>query len=133
MAGWIAPTTAIYSERNTPMSASNWKELEAQVIEKAMKNDSYRSQLLDNPRAVAEQELGYSLSPDVQIKVIEHDPETVYLLLPKKADASQELSEEQLDSVAGGFAPVIGATCRGSGCGSTAITLIANCSIPLTS
>ena len=114
------------------MSTSTWKELEEQLIARAMKDDNYRQELISNPRAAVEQQLGYALSEQVQIHVIEHDPETVYLLLPKKEEASAELSDEQLDSVAGGaFVPVIGATCRGSGCGSTAITLIANCSIPL--
>ena len=116
------------------MSTPTWKELEEQLVAKAIKDDNYRQELVSNPRAAVEQQLGYALSPQVQIQVIEHDPETVYLLLPKKEESSAELSDEQLDSVAGGaFAPVIGATCRGSGCGSAAITLIANCSIPLSS
>jgi hypothetical protein len=115
------------------MSTSTWKELEEQLIARAIKDDSYRQELISDPRAAVEQQLGYALSPQVQIQVIEHDPETVYLLLPKKEETSAELSDEQLDSVAGGvLGQVVGATCRGSGCGSTAITLIANCSLPLT-
>jgi hypothetical protein len=104
----------------------NRLQLETRVVGKALKDGSYRQELMANPRAAVEQELGVELPADMQIRVVEMEtPNTLYIILPPQQQASGELSDADLESVAGGaFAPVIGATCRGSGCGETAITLL---------
>ncbi len=104
----------------------NRQRLETRVVGKALKDDSYRQDLLANPRAAVEQELGVQLPADLNIRVVEMEtPNTLYIVLPPQQQASGELSDADLESVAGGaFIPVIGATCRGSGCGETAITLL---------
>ncbi|MEY2833407.1 MAG: hypothetical protein RLZZ574_2666, partial [Cyanobacteriota bacterium] len=88
------------SEQNTTRN-----ELEARVIAKAWQDETFKQELLSNPKAIFSEELGQSLPDEVEIRIIEENPTTLYLILPMKpmvADG-EELSEEQLQAVAGGF------------------------------
>jgi hypothetical protein len=104
----------------------NRQRLETRVVGKALKDDTYRQELLANPRAAVEQELGMQLPSEMHIRVVEMEtPNTLYIVLPPQQQASGELSDADLESVAGGIGgQVVGATCRGSGCGEAAITLL---------
>ena len=81
------------------------KDLEQKLIEKAMKDEAFRKQLIDNPKAVIEQESGMKILESTKIKIVEEDPQTIYLVLPcVPARATQvELSEIELQDVAGGL------------------------------
>jgi hypothetical protein len=84
------------------MELKDWQALNQQVIARALKDPEYRETLLADPRAALSQAFGQELPADVQVKVIEQEPDTIYLLLPHGA-ASAELSEAELDSIAGGL------------------------------
>jgi hypothetical protein len=89
------------SEQNT----QSRNELEAKIIAKAWQDERFKQELLSNPKAVFSEELGQSLPDEVEIRVIQENPTTLYLVLPMKPVVTngEELSEEQLESVAGGF------------------------------
>lgn len=74
------------------------KDAEAKLIAKAQTDQSFRQALLTNSKAAIEQELG-TIIEDFQVKVIEETADTLYLVLPA---IEPELSETDLDSVAGG-------------------------------
>ena len=80
------------------------QQLEKQLIEKAFKDESFRKQLVENPGAAIEAETGRKIPETVKIKVLEEDPQTVYLVLPDTLGMSgqNELTDEELNSVAGG-------------------------------
>jgi hypothetical protein len=80
--------------------------LEQQLIEKALKNESFRKQLIENPGATIEAETGMKIPETINIKILEEDPQTVYLILPQDPalNTEMELSEAELESVAGGTA-----------------------------
>lgn len=82
----------------------NLKDLEAQLIERAWQDEAFRQALLSNPKAVIEAEFGQKLPEDLQIKVLEETPNLMYLVLPMNPDqlTDQDLSDEELDLVAGG-------------------------------
>jgi hypothetical protein len=84
------------------MELKDWQALNQQVIARALKDPDYRQTLLADPRAVLGQAFGQELPSHVQVKVIEQEPDTIYLLLPREAEGL-ELNEEELDSVAGGL------------------------------
>jgi len=84
------------------MELKDWQALNQQVIARALKDPDYRQTLLADPRAALGQAFGQELPAHVQVKVIEQEPDTIYLLLPRGAE-SLELNEEELDSVAGGL------------------------------
>ena len=80
------------------------QQLEQKLIEKAMKDESFRKQLIENPTSVIESETGIKIPETMKIKVLEEDPSTVYLVLPqmRSRNAEMELTEAELTSVSGG-------------------------------
>lgn len=86
------------------------QEMEAQIIAKAWQDEAYKQKLLSNPRATVVQELGLTEAPDnLDIKVVEENANTLYIVLPMKpvAPTGSELSEEELEAVSGGVTSVI--------------------------
>ena len=83
------------------MAERTRKDIEAQIIAKTWLDRAYKQELLENPKAVVSREFGAEVPADITIKVIEEDAKTLYLVLPMKPPAG-ELSEEQLQAVAGG-------------------------------
>jgi hypothetical protein len=86
-------------------------EFEKLLIEKAMKDKSFRKQLIKDPNAAIEAETGIKIPEKMKIEVLEEDPKTVYLILPQvfSQETELELTEYELENVSGGFS-------RGGGC-----------------
>ncbi len=83
-------------------------EMERRIIEKCLKDASFRQRLLADPRAALEEELGTRLPDDVEVKAHEETAETIYLVLPpgRSGDVqADELSDQELETVAGGWNP----------------------------
>ncbi len=81
------------------------REFETDLIVKALEDDAFKQELLDNPKAVLERESGQNIPEGLEVKIIEEEANTITLLLPKKYEAPQptdELSDEALENVAGG-------------------------------
>ena len=80
-------------------------EMQAQLIERATRDPEFRRELIEDPRAVIQREFGIDVPDRVDIRVVEESPTTSYLVLPSPApEAGQELSDEELEAVAGGWA-----------------------------
>ena len=80
-------------------------EMERRLIERSLEDESFRQRLLDDPKGTLEQELGRQLPEGVEVRVVEESADTIYLVLPSASalgDQGGELSEEELESVAGG-------------------------------
>ena len=71
------------------------------VIERAQRDETFRQQLMEDPRAAISADLGVELPEDLEIRVIEEDPREAVIVLPAAAEPS-EVSEEQLSQVVGG-------------------------------
>jgi len=92
-------------------------EMETRLIKKAMEDEAFKCELISNPKTAIEKELGQKWPEAVDIEVLEQTPNKIYLLLPldRNAIAPQgELSEEQLEAVAGGIFPLIPVVAAGS-------------------
>ncbi|AET69224.1 TOMM propeptide domain protein [Desulfosporosinus orientis DSM 765] len=81
-----------------------WQEFQNELIVRALKDESFRKELLADPKAMVEKEMarlkeGAKLPASLEIKVIEQPANALYLVLPTMSD---ELSDEALDAVAGG-------------------------------
>ena len=89
----------------TTQQPTSRHELETQIIAKAWQDEAFKQELLSNPKAVFSRELGQNLSDDFEIRVVEENPTTIYMVLPMKPGVAtgEELSEEQLEVVAGGL------------------------------
>ena len=80
------------------------KELETQLIEKAMKDEAFREELLNNPKETLEREFEMKIPDFMNVAVLEEDAQTFYLVLPQKinAQSKDELTEAELMAVSGG-------------------------------
>lgn len=79
----------------------------AAIIAKAHNDDDYREQLLANPKNAIQREFGKELPQGLEVRVVEESSNVVYLVLPPKPVV--ELSDNDLQAVAGGFSRPTGA------------------------
>jgi hypothetical protein len=83
----------------------NRNDLEASVIRRAMLDEDFRKSLLTDPKAAVEAVLreeipGAKLPATMTVKAFEEPENGLYLIVPPQPG---ELTEEQLEQVAGGF------------------------------
>jgi len=86
----------------------NRRELETSIIVKAIKDADFRKELLNNPRetivaAVKELDPDIQMRDDMTIKVFEEPEKAFYLVLPHVPQKQVEISDEDLEKVAGGI------------------------------
>lgn len=81
------------------------------VIEQAETSPEYYDQLMKDPRGLMSRQLGTAIPATVDIKVLEEDADTYYVVLPYKPKEGAELSDSDLEKVAGGF---LDKTCKNS-------------------
>jgi Nitrile hydratase, alpha chain len=95
-------------------------EMERSIVQRSMEDEEFRQRLLDDTKAVVEQELGTQLPEDVEVSVVEESQQTIYLVLPfRSADLQAgELSDQELEAVAGGKGTAIWSDCSSCDCGS---------------
>ena len=82
------------------------KEFEEDLITKAMEDDNFRKELLASPKEVIEKETGKKIPEGLKVKVIEEEPNSVTIVLPRKPskyETKEELSDDNLEKVAGGL------------------------------
>lgn len=77
-------------------------EIHDQLVSRAQQDPDFRQQLLSNPAAALETQLGTSIPEGVNIRVVEESPQEVYVVLPAAPAQGGALSDDQLASVAGG-------------------------------
>ena len=87
--------------------ASGRQEIERRLIEKSLEDEAFRRRLVEDPKWAVEQELGTRLPEEVRVVAVEETQDTIYLVLPATPTAAREgqaLSDQELESVAGGCA-----------------------------
>jgi len=77
-------------------------DLEAALIEKCWKDPEFRNEVVTDPKGVLERHLGKPLPPELKIYVHEEDAKTLHFSIPPAPSAMTELSDEDLQKVAGG-------------------------------
>ena len=76
----------------------------SRVIERATRDPQFRQELLRDPTKTVELELGVRIPDGTEIRVVEETPSRLYLVLPPRSMATgQELSDQDLEQVAGGW------------------------------
>ena len=83
----------------------DWGKRWSKVVAKTWADEGFKKRLLGNPAAVLT-EHGLEVSAGRVVHVVENSARALYLVLPAKP--SEELSEEELEQVAGGAGGVRG-------------------------
>jgi hypothetical protein len=81
-------------------------EVERRLIERSLQDDVFRQQLLADPRAIIEREIGTQLPEEVRVVAVEETADTLYLVLPSTSPSGEggDLTEQELEAVTGGDA-----------------------------
>jgi hypothetical protein len=80
-------------------------EIERTIVQRSMEDEDFRRRLLEDPKGTVEQELATRLPEDVEVRVVEESQQAIYLVLPSTSPTveGEELSDQQLEAVAGGM------------------------------
>ena len=78
------------------------RELETRLVEKAWKDPAFRKDIVKDPKGMLEKHMGQKLPEQVRIFVHEEDANTLHFSIPSPPSNLIELSDEDLERVAGG-------------------------------
>jgi hypothetical protein len=82
--------------------ASARRNLETTLIEKCWKDPEFKRQVVSDPKGMLERHTGTKLPSQVKIFIHEEDANTLHLAIPPAPANLAELSDEDLERVAGG-------------------------------
>jgi hypothetical protein len=98
----VTPHLPLWSyqlQRDSKLSVRTRKELEINLLTRALKDEAFKQQLLKNPKAIIAQALGTSLPDGLDVNVLEETETTLYLVLP--CNPYETLSENELQTYLG--------------------------------
>ncbi|HEX7707255.1 MAG TPA: NHLP leader peptide family RiPP precursor [Thermoanaerobaculia bacterium] len=72
------------------------------ITEFAAKDPTYRAALLADPKALLAKQLNQVLPEGLNVKVVEETADTIYVIAPHVLHSGDELSDADLERVAGG-------------------------------
>ena len=84
------------------MSEVTKEEMIGLMYEFAANNADYRKAMLQDPKGLLAKQMQQDLPDNLTVKVVEETPDTFYLVAPYVAEAGDELSDDDLEKVAGG-------------------------------
>jgi len=93
------PLWSFQLQKDSKLALKSRKDLEIHLITRALKDESFRGELIANPKAVIESELGTKLPDELEINVLEETEDTIYMVLP--CNPYEGLSEEELQASLG--------------------------------
>ena len=89
-------------------------EMQDLLAKFASTNPTYRAALLKNPKAVVEKQFNMTVPDNVQIKVVEENASTIFVVVPHAVASGAELDDADLEKVAGGSTVKGDANCNDS-------------------
>ena len=89
-------------------------EMQDLLAKFASSNPTYRAALLKNPKAVVEKQFNMTVPDNVQIKIVEENANTIYVVVPHAVASGAELDDADLEKVAGGATVKGDANCNDS-------------------
>ena len=83
--------------------AAGSAKMKRRLIERSLQDDVFRHQLLADPRAIIEREIGTQLPEDLRVVAVEETADTIYLVLPSTSPVGEGggLTDQELEAVTG--------------------------------
>ena len=76
--------------------------VEARLRERAQREPEFRARLLADPTATVAEAFGVDIPAQLRVRVVEEQPGEVVVVLPPHPTGNLELTDQELESVAGG-------------------------------
>jgi hypothetical protein len=77
-------------------------EIQDLLMKFSKSNPKYREALLKNPKLVVEGQMAGKIPDGITVKAMEETPNTIYVIVPYVPKPGAELSDRELEAVAGG-------------------------------
>lgn len=90
-------------------------EIQDLLVKFATEQPAYKAALEFDPKDIIYRQFGIEVPESIDVKVIQETADTVYVVLPHCVAQGEELSDADLESVAGGHTIVKDAECGGDG------------------
>ena len=90
-------------------------EIQDLLVKFAAEQPKYKDALSKNPKDVIYKQFGIQVPGNVKVQVLQETADQVYVVLPHVVAAGAELSDADLEAVAGGHTIVKEAECGGNG------------------
>jgi len=98
----MTPNLPLWSyqlQQNSKFAVKTRKDLEVHLITRALKDEGFKQELLANPKAVVEKELGTKFPEGIEINVLEETEDSLYMVLP--SNPYEGLTESELKASLG--------------------------------
>jgi hypothetical protein len=92
------------------------------VITRNLRYPEYRALFLKSPKTMIEKQLNNTLPADLEIKIVEEGAKSLYFVLPYEVASGAELSDADLEQVAGGKNDTFSCNVTGAGMMNTKIS-----------
>ena len=79
--------------------ATGRQEMERRLIEKSVEDEAFRQQLLTDPRAIIQRELGTQLPEEVWVVAVEETADTIYLVCLTSRRSTRRLASSPTGSL----------------------------------
>lgn len=76
--------------------------IQTQITARSLKDATFRQEMLTDPKAVLAREYNVQVPEHITVRVIEEQPDTLSLVVPPALSDVEELSDADLEAVAGG-------------------------------
>lgn len=83
------------------LSADEWRMAWGKLIAQAWSDEAFKQRLLEQPAEVLK-EVGLELRKDMNVSIVEQQPDELLLVLPRLPE-NVEITDELLEAVAGGL------------------------------
>ena len=99
---------------------SSHDQLSKKIIEKALQHSDFMSKLKSDPKSAIKESIGVDIPDTININVLEEKADEFFLVLPQASKSESQLSEDELDTVSGGWSGGVndngGITCGAALC-----------------
>ena len=79
------------------------RDVEAMIVQRAWTHPEFREEFLADPKAVIEKYSGQKLPAELNVVALAEDDKTIHFVIPAKPASADELSDQDLEKVAGGI------------------------------